>query len=260
MNPPRPVALITGASSGIGAALARELAKRGWSLALLARRVELLEALAAELPHSIAIPCDVADRNAVQSAVRRAQEELGPIDLAVANAGMSIPNHATKFKCAEAEQTIRVNLMGMIYLFDAVIPSMVERRRGQFAGVASVAGLRGLPTAGPYSASKAAMQAFLEATRIELAPYGIAVTTVNPGFVATPMTEKNRFRMPFLVQPDRAARIIADGLERRARVIEFPRRMSLVMRIARILPSAIYDRITAPFARRKKAVGDTLRP
>lgn len=252
-------AIITGASSGIGAALARELSRRGWSLALLARRVELLEALVTELPNAIAIPCDVADRAAVQSAVRRAEDELGPIELAVANAGMSIPNHSTKFNCAEAEQTIQVNLMGMIYLFDAVIPSMVERRRGQFAGVASVAGLRGLPTAAPYSASKAAMQAFLEATRVELRPYGIAVTTVNPGFVATPMTEKNRFRMPFLIDADRAARIIADGLERRARVIEFPRRMSLVMRLARILPSAIYDRITEPFARRKKAVGDTLR-
>ena len=252
-------AIITGASSGIGAALARELAGRGWSLALLARRVELLDALVGELPHAIAIPCDVADRAAVQNAVRRAEDELGPIDLAIANAGMSIPNHATKFKCDEAERTIQVNLLGMIYLFDAVIPSMVERRRGQFAGVASVAGLRGLPTAAPYSASKAAMQAFLEATRVELRPYGIAVTTVNPGFVATPMTEKNRFRMPFLIDADRAARIIADGLERRARVIEFPRRMSLVMRLARILPSAIYDRITEPFARRKAAAGDTLR-
>jgi short-subunit dehydrogenase len=104
------------------------------------------------------------------------------------------------------------------------------------------------------------MQAFLEATRVELAPYGIAVTTVNPGFVATPMTEKNRFRMPFLVQPGDAAVTIADGLERRARVIEFPRPMSLLMRIARILPSALYDRITEPFARRKTAPGDTLRP
>lgn len=256
-------AIITGASSGIGAALAYELAKRGWSLALVARRGELLDALVEELrakgTKAIAITCDVADRASVQSAVERATTELGPVDLAIANAGMSIPNHATKFKCADAEQTMRVNYLGMLYLFDAVIPSMVERRRGQFAGVASIAGLRGLPTAAPYSASKAAMQAFLEATRVELAPYGIAVTTINPGFVATPMTERNAY-MPFLVKADDAAVIIADGLERRARVIEFPRPMSLFARFARILPNAIYDRITEPFARRRKPVGDTLRP
>lgn len=250
------VAVITGASSGIGAELARELARRGWSLALLARRAELLDALAAELrakgTPAIAIPCDVAEKDAVHAAVRRAESELGPVDLAVANAGMSIPSHATTFKIDDAEQTIRVNVLGMMYLFDAVIPAMIERRDGQFAGVASVAGLRGLPMAGPYSASKSAMQSFLESSRIELAPYGIAVTTINPGFVRTEMTKKNRFRMPFLMNADAAARLIANRLERRARVIEFPWPMSVVMRLARILPSAVYDRLTGPFVRHKK--------
>lgn len=245
-------AIITGASSGIGLELARELARRGYALALLARRTDLLEQLARELPHAVAIGCDVTDATSVRDAVRRAESELGgPFDLAIANAGVSIPGHATKFKLDDAEQTIRVNVLGMMYLFDAVIPSMVERRAGRFVGVASVAGLRGLPAAGVYSASKAAMQAFLEASRVELAPYGVGVTTVNPGFVATPMTEKNRFRMPFLMTADRAARIIADGLERGKRVIEFPFGTSLFMRTARFLPGALYDRITAPMARRK---------
>jgi short-subunit dehydrogenase len=250
------VALITGASSGIGAALARELARRGWSLALLARRQELLDALVTELQaagaRAIAIACDVEDKDAVHAAVRRAESELGPLDLAVANAGISIPNHATKFKLEDAERTIRINVFGMLYLFDAVIPGMVERRRGQFAGVASVAGLRGLPTSGPYSASKSAMQSFLEASRIELAPYGVAVTTINPGFVRTEMTKKNTFPMPFLMDAAPAAKLIADKLQRRARVIEFPWAMSLLMRTARLLPSALYDRLTGPFARRKK--------
>lgn len=246
-------AIITGASSGIGLALARELSTRGWELALLARRSDLLEELVRELKtRAVAIPCDVTDAAAVREAVREAEAELGgAFDLAVANAGISIPGHATKFNVADAEQIIRVNLLGMMYLFDAVIPSMIERGSGRFAGIASLAGLRGLPTGATYSASKAAMQAFLEASRIELAPYGVGVTIVNPGFVATPLTEKNRFRMPLVMQADRAARIIADGLERGKRVVEFPRPMSLLMRFMRSLPDAMYDRVTVRYARRK---------
>lgn len=254
-----PRAIITGASTGIGRELARELAKRGYDLALLARRGDLLEELATELrprnTRAVAIACDVADSAAVHEAVRRAEAELGgPFDLAVANAGVSIPGHATKFKLAEAELIVRVNLLGLIYLYDAVIPSMIERGRGRFAGVASLAGLRGLATAAPYSASKAAVQAFLEAARIELAPYGVGVTIVNPGFVATPMTEKNRYRMPFLMQPRDAAVAIAEGLERGKRLIEFPRPMVLLMRLVRLLPDALYERMMVPFARRRTEV------
>lgn len=245
--------IITGASSGIGLALARELARRGHALALVARRAELLTAAVAEIgPNAVAIACDVTDKDAVRKAVRDAEERLGgPFDLAIANAGVSIPGHATKFKLDEAEQIIRVNYLGMLYLFDAVIPSMVERKTGRFAGVASLAGLRGLPAAGPYSASKAAMQAFLEAARVELQPYGVGVTIVNPGFVATPMTEKNRFRMPFLWTPEKAARVIAQGLDAGRRVVEFPWQMSRLMRLTRLLPDALYDRITGPHARRR---------
>ena len=249
-------AIITGASTGIGHALAHELSKRGYDLALLARRADLLEGLASELrargKRAIAIGCDVLDAGAVREAVQRAQTELGgTFDLAIANAGVSIPSHATKFKLDDAEQIIRVNVLGLMYLYDAVIPSMVEQGSGRFVGVASIAGLRGLPTSGPYSASKAAVQAFLEAARIELKPYGVGITIVNPGFVATPMTEKNRFRMPFLMQPDAAAVVIADGIERGWRVVEFPLPMSLLMRFVRYLPDALYERIMVPYARRK---------
>jgi short-subunit dehydrogenase len=125
--------------------------------------------------------------------------------------------------------------------------------------VASMAGLRAIPSAGPYSASKAAMQAFLEASRIELAPYGVGVTTVNPGFVSTPMTEKNRFRMPFLMTAARAARIIVDGVERGRRVVQFPRRMSLLMRTIRVLPDAIYDRGMKRYGQRKMDSGKVKR-
>src|SRR3954452_9577447 len=141
-------AIITGASSGIGEALARELARRGWDLALLARRADLLETVSRELPtKSIALPCDVTDAMAGKIAVRQGEEALnGTFDLAIANAGVGVPSHASKFVLADAELMILVNLLGMFNLFDAVIPSMIERRSGRFAGVASIDGLRGLPT------------------------------------------------------------------------------------------------------------------
>lgn len=217
-------------------------------MALLARRVDVLRELASELRDSVAVECDVTNLESVRSAVKEAG---GVFDLAIANAGIGVPSHATKFNIHEAEQMVRVNILGMMYLFDAVVPSMIALKHGHFAGVASIAGLRGLPTSSVYSSTKAAMHAFLEASRIELAPYGVAVTTVNPGFIATPMTDKNRFKMPFLMKADEAARIIADGLERRARVVEFPRPMSMLMRAVRLIPDAIYDRAAAPYGKRK---------
>ena len=246
-------AVLTGASSGIGHALALELSRRGYELALLARRGDLLDDLAAKLPtRAVAIPCDVADQYAVRAAVEHAERELGgPFDLAIANAGVSIPVSAVDYDLEDAERVLRINVFGVIYLYDAVIRSMLARRSGRFVAVASVAGLRGLPLASPYSASKAAVQTMLEAMRIELAPHGVGITIVNPGFVATAMTEKNRFKMPFLMTAEEAAIAIADGIESGKRVVEFPRPMSLLMRFVRILPDPLYDRILAPYARRK---------
>ena len=239
-------AIITGASSGIGAAMAREMSRRGYALALVARRADLLEQLVRELPNSVALPCDVTDSAAVHEAVQRA----GQCDVAVANAGVGVTAWAAK-SVADAELMMRVNYFGMLYLFDAVIPSMMERRSGHFAGIASLAGLRGLPTSSGYSASKAAMQAFLEAARVELAPLGIRVTTVNPGFIATAMTEKNNFKMPFLMNVERAAKIIVDGIERGARVVDFPMPMSMAMRLGRMLPAWMFDRVIGGYARRQ---------
>lgn len=240
-------AILTGASSGIGLALARELSRRGYELALLARRGELLEQLASGLQtKAIPISCDVTDAGSVREAVARAHEELGgAFDVAIANAGVGISGNVAKFRIDDAEQTIRVNVLGMLYFFDAVIPAMIEAKKGRFVGVASLAGLRGLPTSATYSASKAAMQTFLEASRVELKPYGVGVTIVNPGFVRSPMTDKNRFHMPFLMSAEKAARIMADGIEQGKRVVAFPLPMSLAVRLLRHLPDALYDRVMA---------------
>jgi short-subunit dehydrogenase len=249
-------AIITGASSGIGAALARELVRRGWFTVLLARRANLLLDLAADLaPNAAAVVCDVTDR----TAVRRAVDAHGPFDLAIANAGISVPTYATSFQSADGEAVMRVNVFGMFYLFEAVIPSMIERRSGRFAGVASIAGLRGLPSSSVYSASKAAMQAFLEASRAELSASGVGVTTINPGYVDTPIIEKYQGRVPFVVPVDRAARIIVNGLEAGKSEIEFPLPMSLLMRTVRLLPNALYDRIGRIFAKRRIDMDKVLR-
>jgi short-subunit dehydrogenase len=244
-------ALISGASSGIGEALARELSSRGWELALLARRGDVLAKLAAELPRTVGVACDVRDSAAVHDAVRSAESQLGgPFDLVIANAGIGVPSFAFEFNIDDAEQMVRVNLLGMLYLFDAVIPSMIERGRGRFAGVASIAGHRGLPSSSVYSATKSAMQSFLDASRVELKPLGVDVTIINPGFVATPMTEKNK-SMPFLWQAPRAAKYIADRLERGKAIIEFPLPMSILTRTLRFMPRVLFDRLTVVYAKRK---------
>jgi short-subunit dehydrogenase len=233
-------AIITGASSGIGAEMAREFSRRGYEVVLLARRADLLDQLAKELPRATAIACDVTDSAAVHDSVARS----GPFDVAIANAGIGVSAWAAK-SVADAELMMRVNYFGMLYLFDAVMPSMMERRSGHFAGIASIAGLRGLPTSAGYSASKAAMQAFLEAARVEVASFGIRITTVNPGFIVTPMTEKNKFKMPFLMKADRAAKIIVDGIERGKRIVEFPFPMSMAMRFLRVVPAWMFDRVVS---------------
>src|SRR3989441_3031625 len=150
-------AIITGASSGIGAEMARELARRGYAVALLARRADLLQELAKQLPNAVAVPCDVTDEAAVMSAVRAGERALGgSFDVAIANAGVGVTGYAAK-DVSDVERMMQVNYFGMLYLFHAVIPGMIERRSGRFAGIASIAGLRGLPTSSGYSASKAAM-------------------------------------------------------------------------------------------------------
>ena len=250
----RPVqtVLITGASSGIGQELAAKYLHRGDRVTVLSRRAEdTAAALPGNASNLLALNCDVQDAASTQAAVEKARMQFGDFDIVIANAGVSIPTPARKFHLDDAIRVLRTNVEGTLNLFAATIPHMVERQSGRFVGIASIAGLRGLPTSGAYSASKAAMQSFLEAARIELAPKKVGVTIVNPGFVKTPMTEKNRFPMPFLMEPAAAADVIIRGIDAGKRVLEFPLPMSLFMRLMRIMPDAVYEVMMKPYASRE---------
>ncbi len=250
-----PVALVTGASTGIGAALARELARRGYAVGLVARRGELLETLAQELVtgggRAAWASADVTDRESTEAAVTQIAGTLGPIDLLVANAGGSEPSPAQKVPVDAAIRVMQLNYFGVLHAVGAVLPTMLARGAGHLAVVSSVASFRGMPTHGAYCASKAAVSTLFESFRIDLAGSGIAVTTIHPGFVATPLTEKNRHPMPFLMSAERAARIIADGLARRRTDVTFPWQLRVLMGwMLRWTPAWIWDRVVAGPARR----------
>jgi short-subunit dehydrogenase len=249
------VAIVTGASSGIGAELARQLAAMGVRVGLTARRADALEALAAEIRArggaAAAAPADALDPHATRSAMERLASELGPVDLLIANAGLGGETPASEFVASTLEQIIRVNLLGAAYAVEAALPAMLTNGRGHLVGISSLASYRGLPRLGAYSASKAAMNQLFESLRVELRGRGIAVTTVQPGYVRTPMTAGSKRPQPFLMEVEPAAKIILAGIAARRSVVTFPRRAAIGMRLIRMLPDALYDPLAARFFRAK---------
>ncbi|MFO0416283.1 MAG: SDR family NAD(P)-dependent oxidoreductase [Pseudomonadota bacterium] len=241
------VVWLTGASSGIGEALAYELAKRGARVALTARRAEQLERIRKELMASGAeVECfagDVLDLAAMRDVANRIEERMGPIDVAIANAGTHIFTVPESFNSAEYMSIMNLNFGGTLHCVEAVLPRMLERGAGVIAPVASLAGYRGLPRAAAYGASKAAMINFFESVRFHVAPKGVWVSIINPGFVKTPLTDKNDFKMPFLIDAPRAASIILDGLERGKREIAFPFPFNWILKLAKMLPAPLYESI-----------------
>ncbi len=222
---------------------------------MLARRVELMQQTVDSeraADRALVVACDVRDAGSVREAVAATVTRFGAIDLAIANAGVSSSRPAVALDLPAAEMIMATNFYGMLYLFHETVPAMLARGNGQFAGVASLAGLRGLPTSSVYSASKAAMQNFLECARVELRKSGVGVTIVNPGFVRTEMTRRHRFRMPFLMEADQAARITIDGIEAGRKIVEFPFPTAMAMRIARLLPAFLFDPLFAPYAAKRK--------
>lgn len=239
------VAVVTGASSGIGAELARQLAAAGLAVGLTARRTEPMEALASEVRSrggtAAVATADAADVPATRQAIARLADALGPVDLLVANAGMVLETSAASFSATAVEKMLRVNVVGAAAAIEAVLPGMLERGRGHLVGISSLAGSRGLPGISGYSASKAALSTLLEGLRIDLRGRGVAVTAVHPGYVRTPMIEGTEHRRPFVVPVDRAARRILRGIAARRRVVNFPAPMAAAVALGRWLPGPLYE-------------------
>jgi short-subunit dehydrogenase len=241
------VAVITGASTGIGFALARALAREGCKVGLVARRRDLLDTLAAEISAAGGVAAgaaaDVGDRKAVQHALEALAGQLGPVELLVANAGVGCATGVDPLNVDDIERLHRVNFLGVVYAIEAVLPEMLRRRKGHLAAVSSLAAYKGLPGEQGYTSSKAAVSNFMEGLRMQLRGRGVDVTTVCPGFVRTPMTDVHQFKMPWLIEADDAARRIVGALRRKRKVYNFPWQTSLLMRAARWLPDWLVARI-----------------
>jgi NADP-dependent 3-hydroxy acid dehydrogenase YdfG len=240
-------AFVTGGSSGLGLELCRELVRRGYRVAMFARDAERLQREAAALGTSgqiLAFPGDVTDVHSVRAAVEQVEATWGPIDMAIANAGIRLGTRAIGFPLQGAKQLMETNYFGMLHLFDAVMPHMLKRNQGCFVGIASLAGVRCLPGGSAYGASKAAMQSFLDTVRLELLSHGIRVVTVNPWFVRT-QTDDGVPR-PMMVDADWAAKTIMRRIEAGKTQIEFPFLPSLAWKFIQLLPNGAFARLFAP--------------
>ena len=245
---------LTGASSGIGEALARLYASRGATLGLVARRADLLATLKSSLGAACeTYPCDVRDGAAMKAAGADFIARHGVPDLVIANAGIS---HGTDTAVAEDAEVFReimdINVLGLVHTFHPFVEPMRQRRAGTLAGIASVAGFRGLPGSSAYSASKAAAISYLEALRLELRDTGVKVSTICPGFIATPMTARNPYPMPFLIPADDAARRFARAMDRGASYAVIPWQMAIVGRVLKLLPDFVYDAAMAGAGRKPR--------
>ncbi|MBI1853659.1 MAG: SDR family NAD(P)-dependent oxidoreductase [Planctomycetes bacterium] len=253
------VVFLTGASSGIGEALARHVGAEGARLGLFARREDRLTSLVGGIERAggraIALPGDVTDRSKIDLAVARLVDAFGPVDIAIANAGIGVPTPAIGFDGAAAAQIVDVNVVGAIHTVAACLPSMLERRSGHLVAIASLAAFRGLPGSAAYCASKAAMRSLFESLRMDLHGSGVRVSTICPGFIDTPMTAKSRFPLPFLMTVDAGARRIARSIERGRREDAFPWPLSATVRLLGHLPAGIYDAL-GPIVRRTRATRD----
>lgn len=247
---------LTGASSGIGAALARHYAARGASLGLLARGADPLSALARELPGThFLYPADVADAGALDGAARDFLARAGLPDIVIANAGVScgtLTEHPEDL--AAFERIFAVNVVGMFATFAPFIRAMREAGRGRLVGIASVAGIRGLPGSGGYNASKAAAITYLESLRLELRGSGVRVQTICPGYIDTPMTAVNPYPMPFLLSAEVAARRIARLIDAGRSYAVVPWQMALTAKLLRLLPNSLFDPLFARAGRKPRGL------
>jgi len=237
--------LLTGASSGIGYSLAKLLPKENCSIALLSRREKILNDLANEIKvdgsQVRAYKCDVGNIDEVRSTFGQVKKDFGKIDIAILNAGASSRADVSKYSSSTAKEIFDANTFGIVNCVEQLLPDFIQRKEGMIVGVSSLAESRGYPKSGFYNASKAAATLLLESLRVELKPHNIKVVIVKPGFVRTPMTDKNEFHMPFLMDVDKAARIILNGIKKEKKIIQFPLLIVIGSKIIKIMPDWLFD-------------------
>jgi len=242
------VVMITGASSGIGRALAIDLGKRGARLGLLARRKDLLDQIVAEIEShgakGLALPASVQDAAGVGAAAEQLRAEFGPIDVLIANAGIGGTGDPAELKARDFAEVIEVNTIGAANCVAAVVPDMVARGSGHLVAISSLAAYRGLPKSAAYCASKAAVSAFFESLRLDLRPRKIDVTIIHPGFIKTPLTAGRQAEMPFLMELDDAVAKILWAIETRRKSYAFPWQLASLVRLGMIMPNSVYDLIS----------------
>ncbi len=242
------VVLITGASSGIGEALALEMASKGAVLGLLARRKEQIDDLAVRCEDAggsaRAFAADVREYADVRAAADALRSEFGHIDTLIANAGIGGNTAATRDLEPEAVRLVLdTNLMGAVNSVHAVLPEMLERGSGHLVAISSLAGFRGLPRSAAYCASKAGMTAFFESVRLDAEPRGVDVTIIQPGFIKTPLTSGREAQMPYIMELEDSVKHFMRAIERRKPFAAFPWQLATTVRAARFFPVWLYDRI-----------------
>lgn len=245
---------LTGASSGIGESLARLYASRGYQLGLVARRKDHLERLATEItPRPVIYAIDVRDIDGLKNAATDFISRHGVPDIVIANAGVS---RGTLTGMADDLKTFQeifdINVIGMVNTFHPFVEPMSKAGKGTLVGIASVAGFRGIPGGGAYSASKAAAIRYCESLRVELRSAGVSVVTICPGYIRTPMTAVNKFKMPFLIDVDEAVVRFARAIDARTSFTVIPWSMGIAARILRLVPNWLYDRVFSRMPRKPR--------
>lgn len=256
MNFKNSVILLTGASSGIGYQLAKDLAEEGAKLALISRRTDLLESLVGEINQNASLKyykCDVTIKEEVEQTILQIKKDFGRIDIVFLNSGVAYRSSVLDYSSKDAETTFNTNVLGAIYCIEQVIKDFIDEKRGVIIGVSSLGDGKGFPKSGFYSASKAAFTILLESLRIELKKYNVKVVTVKPGFVKTAMTDKNEFEMPFLMSVEKASKIIIDGLKKDKRIIEFPFGTTLGAKILRMMPTKLFEYLASKDPKPRKS-------
>ena len=235
--------IISGASSGIGAALARRYIEDGATVGVCGRNRDRVLSVCGAAPRAIPLVFDVTDPAACETAVKNFEEEAGALDLAILNAGYHLATDAAAFDLETCKRIMEINYFGALNCLAPTIEAMKTRRRGIIAMMGSAAATIGLPNAGAYCSSKSAVARITETLRVELRAFNIDVRLITPGFVDTPLTARNEFPMPFLMPVEEAAALIERGLSSKSYEISFPRRLIWGLRLASLLPRALYFKL-----------------